>query len=202
MSGPYSAHLSADDIDAWLARALAPAALEHLERCAECRERVRAEAVLVTRLQQLTRLAPSPGFADRVMAQVRVPDPFALRRLRAARGRLFASRRSLAVAATLALVLLGSMAGSIVWSLANPDVLPAIGRSLAAEAGQWFWLGLRGLVSNLIEQPWYGGLRDLVGTPGRLALAGGVLSAAYLMGVLLLRRLLALPTQRVADAHL
>jgi hypothetical protein len=104
------------------------------------------------------------------------------------------------VAASLALLLLGSMAGSIAWSLTHQETLASIGTWLVAQGGQVAWLSLRGLASNLIEQPWYSGIRSLADNPVRLALGSALVSLAYLGGVFALRRLLALPTQQVAHA--
>ena len=191
-------HLTPDDLDAWLAGALAPAAQEHLVSCSACRERAETEREIVTLLTALPLMSPAPGFADRVMARVAVPQPLTIRTLDVLRRRVFASRRSMAIAAGLLVLLAGSMAGSVVWTLGHQDTLAALGRWLTAQAGQAAWLGLRGIASNFIEQPWFAGLRALAGSPGRLGLACALALVAYLSGVLALRRLLALPTQRVA----
>lgn len=197
----FAPHLGPDELEAWLAGVRAPALLRHVEECSACFELVRAEEALVVELGALPLHAPRPDFADRVMASVRVPDPFAIRAIQAARRRLFASRRSVAIAACLAVVLLGSMAGSAAWTLANRDTLTAAGNWLASEAGRWAWVGLRGAALNLIEQPWFSGFRSLVDAPGRLALASAAMSLMYVSGILALRRLLAIPTQRVAHAN-
>jgi hypothetical protein len=195
-------HLSSDDIDRWLDGTLAANAAGHLESCQECLELVRAEQEIAELLSALPLMAPAAGFADRVMASVTVPDPFAIRSLGAARRRLFATRRSLAVAASLAILLVGSMAGSIVWTMSHQDTLAGIGSWLLAQGGQAAWLALRGVATNLIEQPWYEAAKGVVSQPGRLAIASAVASLAYLGGLLALRRLLALPTQQVAHAGL
>jgi hypothetical protein len=200
MTRPSGPHLSPDQVDAWLTGALAPELQRHVDECQECLELLRAEREIVDQIAALPLLSPSAGFADQVMASVKVPDPFAIRSLQATRRRLFATPRSLALAASIALLLVGSMAGSIVWSLNHQEVLASIGSWVLNEGWQAAWFGIRGLASNLIEQPWYSGIRALVEHPGRLALLSALASLAYLGGVLALRRLLALPTQRVAHA--
>jgi hypothetical protein len=137
------------------------------------------------------------------MASVRVPDPFAIRSLGSAGRRLRASPRAAALAASLAVLVVGSMAASVIWTLANRDTLLAMGSWLATEAGQWAWVGLRGSALTLMEQPWFAGFRGLLNEPGRLALASAFGTLVYVTGVLALRRLLALPvpTQRVAHAN-
>lgn len=202
MTRPSGTHLSADEIDSWLAGTLSPEWQQHLDRCQACLERARAEREIVEQIAAVPLLAPEEGFADRIMAAVAIPDPFAIRSLQATRRRLFATRKSLAVAASLSLLLLGSMAASIAWSLTHQETLASLGSWLLSQGGQIAWLSLRGLASNLMEQPWYDGIRALLDSPGRLALGSAVASAVYLGGVLALRRLLALPTQQVAHASI
>jgi hypothetical protein len=191
-------HFSPDDVENWLIGTLDAERTRHLDLCPECSDRTQVEREIVEQLSALPLMAPSDGFADRVMASVTVADPFALRSLRTLRQRIFATRRSMAIAASFALAVIGSMAASVAWSLANQDVLTSIGTWAVAQGSQAGWLALRGLASNFIEQPWYESARTLAGHPARLAAAIGVASLAYLSGVLALRRLLALPTQQVA----
>ena len=193
-------HLTPDDLDAWLAGALTPAAEAHLAACPACQERTETEREIIALLEALPLMGPTADFADRVMARVAVPQPLTVRTLDVLRRRVFATRRSMAIAASVLLLVAGSMAGSVVWTLGHQDTLAALGSWLTMQAGQAAWLGLRGVASNFIEQPWFAGLRALAGSPGRLGLACALALVAYLSGVLALRRLLALPTQRVAHA--
>jgi hypothetical protein len=202
MTRPPGTHLSPDEIDSWLSGNLAREWQQHLDQCQTCLERVRIEREIVDQIATLPLMSPAEGFSDRVMASVSVPDPFSIRSLQATRRRLFATRRSLAIAASLALLILGSMGGSIAWSLANQETLASVGNWLLTAGGQVAWLSLRGVASNVIEQPWYTGFRSLLENPGRLAVASGLATTVYLIGVLALRRLLALPTQQVAHASI
>jgi hypothetical protein len=190
-------HLSPDDVELWLSGSLDDERTRHLDLCPECFDRAQAEREIVEQLAALPLMTPSAGFAERVMTQVTVADPFVLRSLRR---RIFATRRSMAVAASLALAVVGSMAASVAWSLANQDVLFSAGNWLLAQGSQAGWLALRGLASNFIEQPWYESARTFADHPGRLGAVLGGLSLAYLSGVFALRRLLALPSQQVAHA--
>ncbi len=202
MTGDFSPlHLGPDELDAWLAGIRAPELVRHVDACPACLELVRAEEALAAQLGALPIHSPRADLADRVMASVYIPDPFAIRSLQAARRRLFASRKSAAIVAAAAIVVLGSMAASAVWTLANRDTLLAAGTWLAGEAGRWAWVGLRGAALNLIEQPWFSGFRSLLDAPGRLALASAAVSLMYVSGILALRRLLAVPTQRVPHAN-
>jgi hypothetical protein len=200
MTRPLGPHLSPDEFEAWLSGALAPELQRHLDECQACLEQARADREIADQIAILPLMSPGEAFAERVMAAVAVPDPFAIRSLQATRRRLFATPKSLAFAASLALLLLGSMAGSIVWTLTHQETMASLGTWLLSQGGQAVWLGVRGLASNFIEQPWYDGIRSLVETPARLALISALASLAYLGGVFALRRLLAVPTQQVAHA--
>lgn len=197
VSGP---HLSADDFDAWLTGALPSAAAAHLAGCPDCQERASVEREIVGLLAALPPLTPAPGFSDRVMARVRVPEPVAVRSLAGLRRRYMATPRAAAMAASILVLLVGSMTASVVWTLGHQDTLAALGSWLMAQAGSAVWVGVRALASNFIEQPWFSGVKALAASPGRLALASALAVLAYLAGVLALRRLLALPSQQVAHA--
>lgn len=200
MTRPSGPHLSPDDFEAWLSGALAPELQRHLDECQACLEQARADREIVDQIAILPLMSPGEGFADRIMAAVAVPDPFAIRSLQATRRRLFATPKSLAFAAGLVLLLVGSMAGSIVWTLSHQETMASLGTWLLSQGGQAVWLGVRGVASNFIEQPWYDGIRSLAVTPARLAMFSALASLAYLGGVFALRRLLAVPTQQVAHA--
>jgi hypothetical protein len=199
MTPAPGSHLTPDEIDVWLSGTLPREREAHLDGCAQCLDAARAEREIADQLVSLPLLSPAPGFADRVMASVTVADPFSLRSLRR---RVFATRKSLAIAAALVVAVLGSMAGSIVWSLGHQQSLAAIGSWVMAQGSQVAWLGVRGIASNFMEQPWYEELKLLLGHPGRLALTSVLAFLTYAGGVLALRRLLALPTQQVAHASL
>jgi hypothetical protein len=67
------------------------------------------------------------------------------------------------------------------------------GHTLTSEAREWLWLGVRGVVSNLIEQPWYAGVRQTLASPARLAGFGALGLTAWAAGIVALRRLLTVP---------
>jgi hypothetical protein len=202
MTRASGSHLSADEIDACLGGVPTPEIQQHLDQCELCLEQVRTDREIAEQIAALPLLSPTEGFDARVMARIIIPDPFAIRSLQATRRRVLATPRSLAAAAAIVLFLLGSMAGSVVWSLSHQQTLASLASWVFAQGGQALWLGLQGLASNLIEQPWYGGLRELALNPGRLALVSALGSLAYLGGLLALRRLLAVPSQQVAHAGL
>lgn len=200
MTRPSGVHLSPDEIEVWLSGAPTPDLQRHLDRCEACREQVRMDREIADQIASLPLMNPVEGFADRVMAAVMIPDPFAIRSLQATRRRLFATPKSLAFAAGVMLFLLSSMIGSVAWTLTHQETLASIGSWLLSQGGQAAWLGIRGLASTVMEQPWYAAVRSMVENPARLALISALGSLAYLSGVLALRRLLAVPIQQVAHA--
>jgi hypothetical protein len=200
MTAGFGPHLTPDDFDAWLVAGLDPDRARHLELCLECQARADAERALDEQLAALQLLSPAPDFADRVMRHVAIPRPITAPAPLPFHRRLLATRRSIALAAALVVFLVGSMAGSIVWTLGHQATLAAMGGWLLTQIGQAGWLAIQGVASNLIEQPWYGAVRSAFGSPGLVAAASALAAAAYLAGVYALRRLLALPTQQVAHA--
>jgi len=201
MTRSVNPHLSSDDFDALLEGAASQDAHAHLDECAFCREQVAADRAVVTRLESLSSFAPSPEFPDHVMARVAVPDPFALHSFGSAGRRMFATRRSLAAAATVAIIVVGAMAASVIWTLGNRETLAAAGSWLGGEAMSWLWIGVRGAAANLMEQPWYAAARGFLGSPTRLAILSAAITTVYLGGLFALRRLMALPAQGGAHAH-
>lgn len=68
-------HLTTEEIELW-AQGLLPASRAlHLADCSLCRVEAERERKVILELVQLPRFAPAAGFANRVMAQVRIPTP-------------------------------------------------------------------------------------------------------------------------------
>jgi hypothetical protein len=83
--------------------------------------------------------------------------------------------------------------------IAQPlSLLATIGRSVLGTVAESGWVVARSLASTLIEQPWYASARASLDSPTRLAFAAGGLVTTWVAGLLLLRRLVAFPAQRVA----
>lgn len=68
-------HLTTDEIELWAQGLLPAAQAMHLADCSLCRVEADRERKVILELVQLPKFAPSAGFADRVMAQVKVPTP-------------------------------------------------------------------------------------------------------------------------------
>jgi len=194
-------HLSADDLDALLLSDGAAAVHAHLEVCGRCRRVAEADRVLVQALEALPQFAPSAEFTNRVMSRVAVRRVAATRFRTKLRMRFARDRRALVRSASAAAVLLVAMTASAVWTLANGDLLSSWGSQILSAVNGWLWLGLRTMAANVSVQPWYGSVRDLVGSPGRLGVTLALFTVAYAAGVLVLRRLVALPSRPVPHAN-
>ena len=68
-------HLTIDEIELWAEGLLPAAPALHLADCSLCRSEAERERKVILELAQLPRFSPAEGFADRVMARVRVPTP-------------------------------------------------------------------------------------------------------------------------------
>ena len=68
-------HLTTDEIELWAQGILGAARALHLADCSLCRELGDRERKIILALVQLPSFAPAAGFADRVMAKVKVPTP-------------------------------------------------------------------------------------------------------------------------------
>ena len=197
MSALPSAHLTADDLDSFLVDAASPAALQHVAFCDVCRATVQADRVLVASLHGLPILAPADGFAERVMAQVRVAVPAPVVAPLPWRRRVLANRRTMAVAASTVL----AMAASVAWSLGNRELLDTLTRQVVTDGGQWLWTSLQATAASVSEQRWYEPVREVLASPVRTAAVLATTVAAWAGGVLALRRLVMLPTGPVPDAR-
>jgi predicted anti-sigma-YlaC factor YlaD len=187
-------HLTADDLDAFHSASLSASAREHLAECDACRSMAHLDRAVLSALATLPSYAPGPEFADRVLARVERPAP-AIVRLLAPRIPATWGRRALAASLVLGL------GASIVWSLLNRELLLSWIQISAAETGRSLWLGVRVVVANVTEQPWYAPLREFASSPGRLAaLVGGSL-VAYAFALAALRRLLTPPSLPVPNAN-
>jgi len=190
-------HLSAEELDLWTTGRLAGGREEHLRACAECRAVADAERVLVRQLEALPRLAPSAGFAERVLDGVPLPVTSLASAWRSWRRQVASNPIGVGIAASVAVILGGAVAASAAWAAGNQDIILGVGSWLRTSGELWAWQQLAVAQSFLDQQAWYGSLRTAV-TPGRVATAGTLIIGLYAGGVLALRRLLALPESQVA----
>jgi hypothetical protein len=193
------AHLSDEDLDAWVSGVLPAARVSHLRNCPDCQALADQERVLVMRLEALPLFDPRPGFAERVMGRVDVPVTSIGDAWRLWRGRVFANPMGVGIAAGVAVVLGGSVAASATWAAANQDTITGTGSWLMTHGQQWFWQGV-GMANGLLDQQaWYRSVRGSL-TPGRIGGLVALSAGLYAMGLVALRRLLSLPRSQVARA--
>jgi hypothetical protein len=201
MTRPSAQHLTPDEIDRLLEGPSDPSLTQHLDGCTTCASTLREQGMVVRTLESLPVFAPSDDFADQVMFQVAVPDPFAIRSLASTRERVLHSSRARAWVLSAAALLLATMGASIVWTALNRETLASAGDWLGGQATQWFWVAIRGAFANITEQPWFGPMRQALGAPARLALLSACAMLLYAGGVLALRKLMTFPSQGAAHAR-
>jgi hypothetical protein len=174
-------HLLEDELELFLpgegAGAPPPGLIGHVEACEDCRREVEGLRALHTALTALPALDPPAGFADAVMARVRLPVPWYVRALSALRAHW--------VAATLAVTVVAATAGLGAWWLASQPEL-TVGGLLGFTLDRLtalFW----GVIVGAGRLVWESGLpaviRDAAGKIGmRGALAGmaGIVLASLL----------------------
>jgi hypothetical protein len=197
MSALPSAHLTADDLDAFLVNAASPAAIEHVAFCDVCRSVMQTDKVLVAALHGLPALAPSGLFADRVMARVQLAVPAPVVAPLPWPRRLVADRRLRAAA----VVTLTAMGASAAWTAGNRELFDSWTQQVWQDGGQWVVGSLEALAAAVARQPWYAAASEVFASPVR---AGGVIAAlvgVWAGGVLALRRLVMIPAGPVPDAR-
>jgi len=192
---PVSVHLGAEDLDLWVTGMLPAPREAHLRSCPECQALANAERLLVLQLERLPLFDPAPGFAHRVLDRVDVPVTSVRGAWQLWRSRFERNPVAVGIAASVAVMLGGSMAASAAWAAGNQDLITGLGTWLVAHGEQWFWQG----VGSLQAQSWYGPVRGAL-TPGRAVVALAAVTTFYAAGILTLRRLLALPESQVARA--
>ncbi len=70
---PMPEHLTTDELDLWAQGLLPAVRTMHLTECTLCHAEAQSERTLALALTRLPRYAPTAGFTDRVMRQVRIP---------------------------------------------------------------------------------------------------------------------------------
>lgn len=196
MTPPPSAHLTADDLDAFLAGTATLAAQTHVSTCDTCRTTIQSDAVLVAALHGLPALEPREGFAERVMAQVRVAVPVPVVVVPWPR-RVLADRRLRGIAAAT----VTAMAASVAWTAGNRELFDSWIQQVQVGGGALLsgWAGA--IASAITAQAWYEPAREFFASPVR---ASGVLASLVSLwagGVLTLRRLVMLPAGPATDAR-
>ncbi len=164
----------------------------HVRDCATCRAQLEAAAALAESLDVLPHFAPSIGFADRVMADVHVFEPWHVALRDTARALVPASTPLRALAAAGALAMGALLTTVTLWVLARADVLAFTTDAAAAQLRGALWDGLRDAIAGLA-----GGAADSTGTMAVVLLT---LIAALALAATGLRAA-ASASRRVAATH-
>jgi hypothetical protein len=192
-------HLSLDELDLWVTAQLPPGREGHLRNCQGCQKLANEERMLVMRLEALPLFNPREGFSDRVMDRVHVPVISLAGAWRLWRTGFTRNPMHVGIAASVAVLLGGSVAASAAWAAGHQDLITGAGTWLLSYGEQWYWQGVSLATGFLERQAWYDSARAAL-TPARLIGIGAMAVGLYTGGVLLLRRLLALPDSPVARA--
>lgn len=201
MTRLHDVHLTTEELDTLLEQAPGTEVQAHIFACVPCRNLAEADRRLVEQLRHLPQFSPRTGFSDHVMSRIKIQPAIADRFILRLPSWVHGGGRSVRRAAAVTVTLISGMAASIVWSLANRDLLSAWGTQTRTLLEGWAWTGLRTMAANLTAQPWYGAVRELVDSPGRLGLAAVILLTGYAAGLLALRRLVAIPSRSVPHVH-
>jgi hypothetical protein len=182
-----SPHLTADELDDFLADKSPQSITSHVATCPACASMVARDRKLLAMLAALPPLPVPAEFSDRVMAQVSVAGAPVVVAAVAPTPRSLAARRR---AVGAALVVSGGIVAGFIWAGAHPaESLRWSGPALQ-DAGHSLWLSLQAIVANATEQPWFASVRDTLATPaGALAALAGF-AGTYAIGLLGLRRLM------------
>ena len=120
----------------------------HVRRCAECRAELEEARSVLSALDQLPHLAPSPLFTDRVMQQVVVFEPWHVAAVDTARRFVPRSRPARALALTGGLSAAALLTIVAVWLVARLDILVFVGTVALERARASLFASLGGVVGG------------------------------------------------------
>lgn len=171
-------HPATEEVEAYVAGSLSAADRatfeSHLAGCPECAAEVEEWRALFAGLAALPRIEPSPGFADRVMAQVRIHRPWYVHAAAMLRRILPTTTRGwMLVTAILALPVV-TMGGAVTWLISRPwlslgDLWIYLGhRAEEAMASLVRWLAVLVLESQASQSilKWIHQILIAIGAPG------------------------------------
>ncbi len=140
----------------------------HVDRCERCRTELDAARLLVSELEQVPHLAPSPLFTEKVMAQVQVIEPVHIAAIQTARRWMPASRpmRVLAGAAAASVGFVLTLVS--LWAVGNVEALIFFGEVVLERTRSALLAGLGSAIESTLGQP----ALDAVQTGGPLAMLG------------------------------
>ncbi len=185
-----AAHLTTDELDAFLEDHPTPRATSHLATCAECQMMVTLDREVVYHLGALPEHVPSYRFADGVMARVTVGHPVSAPVVVPATPRALAARRRVLVAGGLTGA---AVAGAFGWAILNPAAALGFASPALQQGGHALWAGMQVGLSSAVDQPVLAWVTDMVAAPMRAIpiLVGA--AGAYALALTGMRHLLTEP---------
>ncbi len=151
----------------------------HVRQCAACRAELEQARTLVSELEHLPHLAPSPAFTSRVMSRVQVFVPWHVALLDTVRGLVPRSRPVRVLAGTVASVVAVALTVVSVWLLASLDTVVFATGLLLDRARDAILSALAAAVAASFGEPALQALRSN-GVLGLVAVAAVLLAAAVI----------------------
>lgn len=159
----------------------------HVRQCASCDAELDKARELMIALDTLPDFAPSPAFADRVMSQVQVFEPWHAAALNSARQFVPATRPARLAAGAGVAISGGLITAAGTWALARADMAIFMTQLGLEQFGARVSAAASDLTTTLLGQP---GLEAIqTSTPEMVALFMGVFVAVSGLGVVGLRAL-------------
>ena len=159
----------------------------HVKQCASCDAELDRARELMVALDALPDFAPSPLFANRVMSQVQVFEPWHAAALSTARQFVPASRPARVAAGVGAALSAGVLTASATWAVARADIAILLAQVGLERFRDQLSAALSDIVVTVLGQPGIDALRE--GTPEFAAMAVGSFVAVVGLGVVGLRAL-------------
>lgn len=154
----------------------------HVEACVECRDRLSELQAIVGQLDALPHFAPRHGFADRVMANVQVIEPWHVALVESAKRLVPASTGMRVLAATGAGLVATTAWGAALWLAFQANLLGWSAGAALEQGGRGVWSGIAASI------------RSMAGTLGdgtTIAAGAAALAGTAIVAVLAFRRLAA-----------
>jgi len=159
----------------------------HVRQCAACGSELDKARELMVALDTLPDFAPSAAFADRVMSQVQVFEPWHAAALNTAYQFVPSTRPARVAAGVGAAVSAGLITAAGTWAIARADIALLMTQMGLERVREQFSAASSDLVSTIIGQP---GLQAMqTSTPETMALIMGGFVAVAGLGVVGLRAL-------------
>jgi hypothetical protein len=157
----------------------------HLRECAQCRDELEALRAFVDDIETLPEVAPTGGFAERVMHEVHVFEPWHVAIRTSVEGLIPSSPVARIAAGTAMTTAAALVTGAAAWGWAHRDATVFVGGMLTERAREGLFASLSSMAQGLIGPlgASVGGGLPLVGLAGATLLAGAGLGFLGLRAV-------------------